>query len=239
MLPYMTCMEHDESTARSRRMLTPERMLRAYAMGIFPMADGADVTDIFWVDPQWRGIMPLDGFHISRSLRRRLRRGDYEIAVNRDFGGTMRACATRPETWINDDIFTAYTRLHTLGHAHSVEVRMDGDLIGGVFGITLGAAFFGESMFSRRTDGSKIALAHLVARLRTGGFQLFDTQFITEHLKTLGAVEITRSDYHERLYVAVRSQANFFACDTFYEKTPQVVTETNDQPVPQFKTHTS
>lgn len=197
----------------ARPALTPELMIRAYAAGIFPMSEGADRDGIFWVDPQRRGVFPLDRFHISRSLHRRIRRGGFEIAVNRDFGGTVSACADRDETWINPDIFRTYLALHALGQAHSVEVWTGGALAGGVFGITLGAAFFGESMFSRRTDGSKLALAHLVERLRRGGFQLFDTQFITPHLESLGAVEIPRADYRRHLQMAVSSPADFFAID--------------------------
>ena len=193
--------------------LTPELMLRAYAAGIFPMSDGAHDPDIFWVDPQTRGIFPLNAFHVSRSLARRMRKGGYEIAINRDFAGTVRACADRPETWINPDIFATYLGLHAQGYAHSVEIWMDGELAGGVFGVALGAAFFGESMFSRRTDGSKLALVHLVGRLRAGGFQLFDTQFTTDHLMSLGAIDVARSDYRRRLHLAVTSPADFWAVD--------------------------
>ncbi len=177
------------------------------------MSDSAEDPEIFWVDPQTRGIFPLDAFHVSRSLARRMRRGGYQIAVNRDFAGTVRACADRSETWINPDIFATYLGLNAQGYAHSVEVWMDGELAGGVFGVALGAAFFGESMFSRRTDGSKIALSHLVGRLRAGGFQLFDTQFTTDHLKSLGAVDVPRSEYRRQLHLAVTSPADFFAVD--------------------------
>ena len=196
-----------------RPALSPELMIRAYAAGIFPMSDGADHAGIFWVDPQRRGVFPLDGFHLSRSLKRRIARGGFEVTVNRDFPGVIAACADRPETWINADINATYLSLHTQGFAHSVEVWMDGALAGGIFGVVLGAAYFGESMFSRRTDGSKIALAHLVTRLRAGGFQLFDTQFTTEHLESLGAVEISRSEYRRQLQIAVTSPADFFAID--------------------------
>ena len=196
-----------------RPVLSPELMIRAYAAGIFPMSDGADQPGIFWVDPQRRGVFPLNGFHVSRSLRRRLARGGYEITVNRDFPGVIAACADRPETWINTEIFGTYLSLHAQGHAHSVEVWIDGALAGGVFGVVLGAAYFGESMFSHRTDGSKIALAHLIDRLRMGGFQLFDTQFTTEHLMSLGAMEISRADYRRQLQLAITSPADFFAID--------------------------
>ncbi|WP_109667738.1 leucyl/phenylalanyl-tRNA--protein transferase [Roseicyclus mahoneyensis] len=203
-------MAHDMFTP-ARPALTPELMIRAYAAGIFPMSDGAQHDSIFWVDPQRRGVFPLDRFHVSRSLRRRLRQGGFEIAVNRDFAGVVTACADRDETWINADIFSTYMALHALGQAHSVEVWMDGALAGGVFGVTLGAAFFGESMFSRRTDGSKLALVHLVERLRMGGFQLFDTQFTTGHLESLGAIEVPRADYRRQLQMAISSPADFFA----------------------------
>jgi leucyl/phenylalanyl-tRNA--protein transferase len=205
-------MAHDMFSP-ARPALTPELMIRAYAAGIFPMSDGADQPGIFWVDPQRRGVFPLDGFHISRSLQRRIRKGGYEVALNRDFAGVVAACANRDETWINGELFRTYLALHARGYGHSVEVWMDGELAGGVFGVTIGAAFFGESMFSRRTDGSKIALAYLVRRLRAGGFQLFDTQFTTEHLERLGAVELPRADYRRQLQIAVTSPADFFAID--------------------------
>lgn len=205
-------MAHDMFSP-ARPALTPELMIRAYAAGIFPMSDGADHPGIFWVDPQRRGVFPLDGFHVSRSLRRRLRKGGFAVTVNDDFAGIVAACADRPETWINDEIFTTYMALHAMGYAQSVEVWMDGGLAGGVFGVTLGAAFFGESMFSHRTDGSKIALSFLVERLRAGGFQLFDTQFTTEHLERLGAVELPRAEYRRQLQIAVSTPADFFALD--------------------------
>jgi len=210
--PTLPDMAHD-MLSPVRPTLSPELMIRAYAAGIFPMSDGADQPGIFWVDPQRRGVFPLDGFHVSRSLRKRLARGGFEITVNRDFPGVIAACADRSETWINTEIFSTYLSLHAQGHAHSVEVWMDGALAGGVFGVVLGAAYFGESMFSRRTDGSKIALAHLITRLRAGGFQLFDTQFTTEHLQSLGAVEIPRAEYRRQLQLAVTSPADFFAID--------------------------
>ena len=192
--------------------LTPELLLQAYASGLFPMAEGRDSAEVFWVDPEARGVVPLDGFHISRSLARSLRRGDYTITLNRDFAGVLAACAARDETWINDMIFDLYLDLNQLGFAHSLEVRdADGALIGGVYGVTLGAAFFGESMFSRRRDASKIALAYLVDRLRRTGFRLFDTQFLTPHLASLGAVEISRGQYHRLLHDALQDPADFRA----------------------------
>lgn len=192
-------------------VLTPELLLRAYASGIFPMSESRDDTDVFWVDPPRRGILPLDGFHISRSLARRMRRGGYSVALNDDFAAVVRACADRDETWINATIFNLYGQLHAMGFAHSLEIRQHGALVGGVYGVTLGAAFFGESMFSRATDASKIALAHLVDHLRQCGFQLFDTQFITPHLASLGAIEIPRAAYHIKLAKALESHADFCA----------------------------
>lgn len=193
--------------------LTPELLLQGYSLGVFPMAESRDDPEIFWVDPRHRGILPLDRFHISRSLARRIRRGGYRIAVDEDFSATLAACAERPETWINDRIRALYEGLHRRGAARSLEVRddSDGSLIGGVYGVTIGAAFFGESMFSRRTDASKIALAYLVDRLRRAGFALFDTQFVTPHLRSLGAIEIPRQDYHRRLARALTGAADFTA----------------------------
>ncbi|MDP4033609.1 MAG: leucyl/phenylalanyl-tRNA--protein transferase [Pseudorhodobacter sp.] len=189
--------------------LTPELLLRAYAMGIFPMAEGRDDPAVHWVDPRVRGILPLDGFHTSHSLARCIRRGDFRISVNTDFAGVLRGCADRPETWINAPIFALYQSLHRAGFAHSLEVWHGEALTGGVYGVALGAAFFGESMFSRRTDASKIALAFLVHRLRAGGFQLFDTQFLTPHLASLGGIEISRAEYHRRLGAALQGTASF------------------------------
>jgi len=184
--------------------LTANLLLNAYAGGIFPMAETRDDLEVFWVDPRRRGVFPLDGFHISRSLARALRRDDYTVTLNQGFRDTVLACADRDETWISDQIFTLYLELHDAGFAHSVEVRdLDGILIGGVFGITIGAAFFGESMFSARRNASKVALAYLLDMLKTQGFTLFDTQFITPHLASLGAVEISRATYRARLKNAV------------------------------------
>jgi leucyl/phenylalanyl-tRNA---protein transferase len=197
---------HD--TSRPLR-LTPDMLLAAYAAGVFPMAESRDDPAIFWVDPKRRGILPLDGFHISRSLARTMRRGGFRISFDTAFDAVVAGCADRPETWINDTIHALYTALHNRGAAHSVEV-WDGDaLVGGVYGVSLGAAFFGESMFSRRTDASKIALAWLVDRLRMGGFALFDTQFLTDHLQTLGAVEIPRQSYRAMLAKALDQSADF------------------------------
>lgn len=189
--------------------LTSELLLSAYAQGVFPMSESRDDPDLFWVDPQMRGVLPLDGFRITRSLARTLRRGAFMISFDTDFAAVVRGCADRDETWINDTISDLYAVLHDQGHAHSVEVWQDGQLVGGAYGVVLGAAFFGESMFSHVTDASKVALAYLVDRLRSGGFVLCDTQFITDHLASLGAVEITRADYRQRLEAAINRPATF------------------------------
>ncbi len=193
--------------------LTPELLLRAYGAGVFPMANSADSDEIFWVDPRVRGILPLNGFHMSRSLRKRLRKGDFEVTLDRDFLGVIDGCAEREETWINPMIRALFLSLHTAGHAHSIEVWQEDRLVGGLYGVRLGAAFFGESMFSRAPDMSKIALAYLVARLLKGRFRLLDTQFVTDHLASLGAHTVPRSKYHELLDQAISSPADFFAFD--------------------------
>ena len=168
-------------------MLNPHLLLSAYAEGIFPMAERRDSAELHWIDPRLRGVIGLDHFHISRSLRRAILRGDYSVTLDRAFAAVVDGCADRAETWINAELRDSYLDLHRLGHAHSIEVwDTGGDLIGGVYGVTLGAAFFGESMFSRRTDASKIALAWLVCHLRRCGFMLFDTQFLTRHLAATG-----------------------------------------------------
>lgn len=189
--------------------LTPEILLRAYANGIFPMADSAEDSDVFWVQPEIRGIMPLDGFHVSRSLRRAIRRADYTITFDTQFADVVRGCADRDQTWINQTIFDQYMQLHAIGHAHSIEINHDGALIGGVYGVTLGTAFFGESMFSRATNASKIALFHLVEHLNARGFTLFDTQFQNPHIQTLGVVEIAQAHYLVLLSDALQSTAEF------------------------------
>ena len=193
--------------------LTPDLLLTAYATGIFPMAESRSDPEVFWVDPRQRGIFPLDGFHISRSLARRIRRGGYRVTTDTAFAAVIQGCAEREETWINDTIFDLYEALHRSGHAHSLEVWSEEDdaLIGGIYGICLGSAFFGESMFSRATDASKIALAYTVDRLRIGGFTLFDTQFLTPHLKSLGAIEVPRADYRKRLGKALERTGDFHA----------------------------
>ena len=189
--------------------LTPDLLLHGYSIGIFPMAEARDAEDIFWVDPRRRGVLPLDGFRVSRSLARALRSDRLSVSIDRDFAGVLDGCADRAETWINAEIRDLYLALHARGNAHSLEVWEGGTLAGGVYGVVLGSAFFGESMFSRRRDASKIALAHLVDRLRRGGFTLFDPQFLTAHLASLGAVEITRAEYQRRLAEALSRQADF------------------------------
>lgn len=189
--------------------LTPELLLRAYAMGVFPMAESRDDPSIYWIDPDDRGILPLDRFHISRSLSKRLRQNPWRVSVNEDFRGTVLGCADREETWINAEILSLYEALHDMGFAHSLELWDGEELIGGTYGVALGTAWFGESMFSRRRDASKVALAYLTHRLRAGGFTLFDTQFITPHLASLGGVEIPRDDYQALLKKALQSRAVF------------------------------
>ncbi|MGE0773915.1 MAG: leucyl/phenylalanyl-tRNA--protein transferase [Sphingomonadaceae bacterium] len=179
--------------------LDPDLLLRAYTVGVFPMADSRRARDIFWVEPKKRGILPLDGFHLSRSLAKTLRSERFTVTADADFSAVVRHCAEptpeRPDTWINPEIERAYAALHARGHAHSIECWIDGALVGGLYGVKLAGAFFGESMFSRATDASKVALAHLVCRLRVGRFKLLDCQFITDHLASLGAIEIERDRY--------------------------------------------
>lgn len=191
--------------------VTPELLLQAYRTGIFPMAETRDDPEIFWVDPRRRGVLPLDGFHVSRSLANRLRRDAFSVTLNTDFIGVINGCADRPETWISGGIRDLYARLHAMGHAHSLEVHAEGALVGGVYGVTLGAAFCGESMFSRRTDASKVALAWLTCHLARCGFTLFDTQFLTTHLASLGAVEITREAYRDALSLALSCPADILS----------------------------
>lgn len=200
-------------------MLTADDLIAAYSIGVFPMADSAETRNVRWIEPRLRGIVPLDGFHVSRSLRKTLRRAPFEIAVDRDFDAVMRACAApapgREQTWINADILAAYGDLHRRGHAHSVECRQHGELVGGLYGVSLGAAFFGESMFSRVADASKVALVHLVARLRVGGYALLDTQFLTAHLEHFGAVAVPR-----RRYLALLAEALARPPGRFYRELP-------------------
>ncbi len=198
--------------------ITPELVLKAYAYGVFPMAKSRGDTEVFWVQPKLRGVIPLEQFHISRSLRKTLRRGDFRVTVDTDFAGVMAGCAEpaegRPDTWINDHIMELFVQLHEAGLAHSVETWIDDEngeahLAGGLYGLAMGAAFFGESMFSRATNASKVALTHLAAILKKGGFTLLDTQFMTDHLKTFGAEEIPQKDYLAHLSAALARSAEF------------------------------
>jgi leucyl/phenylalanyl-tRNA--protein transferase len=183
--------------------LDPRLLLQGYASGIFPMADSRDATELYWVEPRTRAIIPLEQFHVSRSLRRKLRSGPFTVTRDRDFAGVIAACADREETWINAELEHAMIALHGSGHAHSIEVWDDGALVGGLYGVKLGRAFFGESMFSRATDASKVALAWLVARLKAGNFTLLDCQFMTEHLASLGATNVSRHAYVALLAAAL------------------------------------
>ena len=191
--------------------ITADMLLYAYRRGVFPMADSRDDPHVHWVDPERRGVLPLERFHVPRSLARTLRRGPYEVCVDRDFAGVVEGCAERPETWINATIERLYDELFRRGYAHSVECRRDGVLAGGLYGVALAGAFFGESMFSRARDASKVALAHLAARLSAGGFRLLDVQFATDHLARFGAVEISRADYRRRLAAALEADADFYS----------------------------
>ena len=197
--------------------LTPELILRAYRAGIFPMAEDAASDDVFWVSPQRRGIIPLEQSHTSRSTRKTLRRHGYSVRVDTDFEATIEGCATagseRDTTWINDAIRRLYGELFDRGFVHTVEVWDGEALVGGLYGVSIGAAFFGESMFHRKTDCSKIAMAHLLKRLRAGGYRLLDTQFVTDHLRTFGGIEIPREDYELRLADALGHEADWGALD--------------------------
>ena len=197
--------------------LTPELILRAYQAGIFPMAEDAESDDLFWVSPQQRGIIPLDGFHVSHSLKKLLRRHSFAVRVDTDFAGVIEGCATegseRDSTWINPTIRRLYGQLFDRGFVHTVEVWDGPALVGGLYGVSIGAAFFGESMFHRVTGASKIALHHLVQRLNAGGYRLLDTQFVTDNLKTFGGLEISREAYELRLADAVSGQADWGAME--------------------------
>lgn len=198
---------------RRRLQITAELLLNAYAMGIFPMAESRDDPDLHWIDPERRGVLPLDAFHVPRSLRKLIRQGAFRVLVDSAFPQVVSECAAsapgRRETWINDEIRRLYGELFERGNAHSVECWVGEELAGGLYGVSLGGAFFGESMFSRMEDASKVALVHLVARLRLGGYQLLDTQFVTPHLARFGAIEIPRAEYRRRLGVAIASPAQF------------------------------
>lgn len=193
--------------------LEPDLLLRAYATGVFPMSESADDPEIFWVRPDVRGIIPLDTFHVPASLAKTIRKGVFEIRINTAFVEVMKGCAeekdSRPSTWINETIINAYSSLFRHGHCHSVEAWYHDELVGGLYGVSLGAAFFGESMFSRMTDASKVCLVYLVAHLKAKGFVLLDTQFTTEHLKRFGAVDVPRRKYEKMLAAALTIKAKF------------------------------
>ena len=189
------------------KAIDPDLLLRAYTIGVFPMADSRRAKEVFWVEPRRRAILPLDGFRMSRSLRKSIRLGMFEVTRDTAFSQVLRRCARRDETWINGAIETSYNRLHERGHAHSVECWADGELVGGLYGVKLGGAFFGESMFSTRRDASKVALAWLVARLKVGGYRLLDCQFMTDHLRSLGAIEVEQKAYVALLESALSASA--------------------------------
>ena len=197
--------------------LTPDLVIRAYRAGIFPMAEDEASPDVFWVSPEQRGILPLDSFHVSRSLRKAMKSSSFSIRVDTDFMGVIQGCAMfgtdRETTWINPSIKKIYGQLFVRGLCHTVEVWDGEELVGGLYGLSLGAAFFGESMFHTRTNASKMALVHLVERLRDGGYRLLDTQFVTEHLATFGGIEIPREDYELKLAEALQHEGDFFALD--------------------------
>ena len=194
-------------------VLTPQLLLSAYAIGLFPMASDRHDPAIHWIEPRLRGLIPIEGFHVPRRLARTMRRLPYELRIDTRFPAVIRACAEptpgRPRTWLNDELIRVYCELARQGHAHSVECWQGGRLVGGLYGVSLGAAFFGESMFSRVRDASKVALVELVARLRHGGYLLLDTQFVTDHLKAFGAVEVPRHDYRDLLRRALASEGRF------------------------------
>jgi leucyl/phenylalanyl-tRNA---protein transferase len=195
--------------------ITPDVLLKAYACGIFPMAENAEDPALFWHEPELRGIFPLDGLRVSSRLARTVRSGKFTVWANRDFDAVIAACAEpapgRGRTWINHRIRTLYRKLFERGHCHTVEAYVGDELVGGLYGVSLGRAFFGESMFHRATDASKVALVHLVARLRAGGFTLLDTQYVTDHLESLGAIEVSREHYHRLLDRALTGDADFAA----------------------------
>jgi len=193
--------------------ITPELLLQAYRIGVFPMGERRDDPKLYWLDPRQRAVLPLDGFHLPKRLARTVRQDIFEVSADTDFTGVMRACAEprpgHPESWINEPILALYGELFARGHAHSIECRRDGQLVGGLYGVSVGAAFFGESMFSRERDASKVALVHLVARMIKGGFRLLDCQFMTEHLRGFGALEMPREEFRVLLADAVDRTASF------------------------------
>ncbi|MBS0518848.1 MAG: leucyl/phenylalanyl-tRNA--protein transferase [Proteobacteria bacterium] len=193
--------------------ITPDLLLQAYRIGVFPMGERRDDPKLYWLDPRQRAVLPLDGFHLPKRLARTVRSGHFQVSADTAFTEVLRACAEprpgHPESWINEPIIELYSELHRRGHAHSIECRCEGRLVGGLYGVSVGATFFGESMFSRERDASKVALVHLVARLIKGGFRLLDCQFMTEHLRSFGAIEIQREEFRSRLADAVDRAATF------------------------------
>lgn len=197
--------------------ITPQVLLKAYACGIFPMAESADDPALYWIEPEYRGVIPLNAFHISRRLAKTVRREPFEIRIDADFEAVIDGCAEaapgRSKTWINRRIRDLYGALFDQGHCHTVEAWHDGELVGGLYGVHIGGAFFGESMFHRVRDASKVALVYLAARLKAGGFVLLDSQFVTDHLRKFGAVEYSRAEYHEKLEEALRENGDFYSFD--------------------------
>lgn len=219
------------SGAQDRPVITPQLLLRAYAAGYFPMAEHVASTDLFWVSPNERGILPLDGLHLSKSLIKTIRSGHFEVFVDRDFDAVISACAqTRSDTWINARIRSLYSDLFHQGHVHTVECFHDGRLVGGLYGLALGGVFFGESMFHLMRDASKVALAHLVARLRQGGFVLLDTQFVTPHLARMGAVTVEKPLYMQDLDKALERYGDFLVWPPDEADDPRQVLEILQSP---------
>ncbi len=219
-----------------RQDIDVRTLLSAYAAGLFPMSEDADDPDIFWVEPRERGIIPLDGFHLPKRLKRTVRSDRYTVRTDSDFDGIVAACAApaegRQTTWINDTIRTLYRQLFDLGYAHTIEVYENEVLVGGLYGVSLGGCFFGESMFHRARDASKVALVHLVARLRRGGFELLDTQFLTEHLGQFGAIEIPRDAYKKRLQTALSREGIWDCWSTEHSPLGADVIEAIGEPLP-------
>lgn len=225
------------------KVLTPELVLSAYALGLFPMANDRDDPTVHWIDPIRRGIVPLNRFHVPRRLRKTIRQQRFELRIDHDFGEIIRSCADatydRPRTWLNDELIEVYIELSRRGHAHSIEVWQDDRLVGGLYGLKLGGAFFGESMFSRERDASKVALVELVARLQSSGFALLDTQFITSHLRQFGAIEISRQAYRMRLQRATAIRCRFPTNNYSFAVAASGTSTPNKAAVPQSITHTS